>query len=72
MEIGDQVAWKWANGIAEGQVESVHTEMTEIVSKGKKIVRNGTNENPALVIRHTSGTKVLKLQNEVQRTNPIT
>lgn len=72
MEIGDQVAWKWANGIAEGQVMSIHTERTEIISKGKRVVRNGSASNPALLIMHTSGTKVLKLQSEVQLTNPIT
>lgn len=69
MKIHDAVAWQWANGIAEGVVTKICLERTEITSKGKKIVRNGTVDNPALIIKHTSGTTVLKLQSEVQLTD---
>lgn len=72
MNPGDSVAWKWAQGIAEGVVQEVSPKRTEIMSKGKHIVRNGTPENPAIIIRHTSGTLVLKLQSEVQRTTSNT
>ena len=68
MKIGDHVAWKYANGIAEGKIESVHSEPTQIISKGKRIKRNGSRENPALIIVHKSGNDVLKLLSEVQRT----
>lgn len=68
MKKNDHIAWKWANGIAEGTVESVHTEKTTITSKGKQITRNGTSDNPALIITHTSGSKVLKLASEVEAT----
>jgi Hypervirulence associated proteins TUDOR domain len=63
------VAWQWGTGIAEGRVVSVHHERTTITSKGKQIVRNGSADNPALVIEHTSGSTVLKLQSEVQETS---
>ena len=66
MKVGDPVAWKWLNGIAEGQIVEIHHERHEIVTKGKRIVRNGTPDNPAIVIKHTSGTKVLKLGSEIQ------
>lgn len=69
MEISDTVAWKWGNGLAEGKIIRIYHARTEITSKGKKIVRNGTEDNPALVIEHASGNPVLKLQSEVQRTN---
>lgn len=65
---GDHVAWKYLNGIAEGRVESVHPEPTEIISKGKRIKRNGSEENPALIIMHKSGNDVIKLVSEVQKT----
>lgn len=65
LRVGDWVAWKWAAGMAEGRLLSINPERTVISSKGKKIVRNGTSENPALVIGHTSGTKVLKLRSEI-------
>lgn len=68
MKQGDKVAWKWANGIAEGTVKSVHTESTTIESKGKIITRNGTKDNPAVVISHKSGNDVIKLASELQKT----
>lgn len=67
--IGDHVAWRWAQGLAEGVVEQISHERVEISSNGKKIVRNGTPENPALLIRHKSGNPVIKRQSEVQKTS---
>lgn len=69
MKIGDAVGWKWANGIAIGTVLDIKTERTEIESKGKRIVRNGNTEDPAVIIQHESGTLVLKLQHELQVIN---
>lgn len=67
MKPGDHVAWRWVNGLAEGVIQEVHTKRTEIVSKGKHITRNGTSDNPALIIDHISGNLVLKLASEVQK-----
>ncbi len=69
MKISDTVAWTWGNGLAQGVITEIRTERTEIMSKGKKIVRNGTADNPALIIKHKSGNPILKLQSEVQRTS---
>lgn len=69
MKANDTVAWTWGNGLAEGVIKEVRTERTEITSKGKKISRNGTPGNPALIISHKSGNDVLKLQSEVQKTD---
>lgn len=68
MKTGDEVAWKWANGLAEGKIKSISYEPTEIFSKGKHIKRNGSRDNPALIISHMSGNDVLKLSSEVQTT----
>ncbi len=68
MKKGDHVAWQWGNGVAEGVVEEVCTERTEIQSRNKKITRNGSSDNPALIINHASGNKVLKLASEVTKT----
>ena len=66
MIVGDWVAWKWAGGMAEGEILEINPERTEIVSKGSRIVRNGTEDNPAVVIFHyKSGNQVLKLQSEL-------
>ncbi len=68
MKKGDHIAWKWGNGIAEGVIEEVHHGRKEVTSKGKVVTRNGTQDNPALVISHKSGNPVLKLASEVQKT----
>ncbi len=47
---------------------SVHHERTEIVSKGKHIVRNGSPENPAVIIMHKNNNEVLKLVSELLET----
>lgn len=69
MKAGDSVAWEWGNGLAEGTVKSVHNQRISIESKGKTITRNGSDDNPAIVIAHKSGNDVLKLSSEVQKTN---
>lgn len=66
IKVGSEVAWKWRDGIAAGVVMTMAPERTIIMSKGVRVVRNGTPENPALTILHDSGTKVLKLASEVQ------
>lgn len=68
MKPGDYVVWRWGNGLAHGLIKTVHTETTTITSKGKLIKRNGSPENPALIIAHTSGNDVIKLASEVQKT----
>lgn len=68
MKPGDYIAWKWGNGLAEGRVKSVHAESISIQSKGKTVKRNGSSDNPAIVIEHKSGNDVLKLASEVQKT----
>lgn len=66
---GDAVAWKWANGVAEGKIVRIVQDRVQIETKGKIITRNGSKKNPALVIKHNSGTNVLKLASEVQKTS---
>ena len=69
MKPGDHVAWQWGNGLAEGTIKSVHTEPVTIQTKGKTVKRNGSADNPAVVIEHKSGNDVVKLASEVQNTN---
>ncbi|RYH34782.1 MAG: DUF2945 domain-containing protein [Alcaligenaceae bacterium] len=62
---GDSVTWSWGNGTASGTVEKVAHEKTEITSKGQTITRNGTDDNPAIVIKQDDGTKIVKLASEL-------
>ena len=67
MEKGTKVEWKWGNGIAHGKIVEIHEEPVEKTINGGKVKRNGTAENPALVIEQEDGGKVLKLQSEVSK-----
>ena len=62
---GSKVEWKWQGGLVRGQVEEIHRERIERVIKGKKIVRNGSAERPAYVVRSEAGNLALKLETEL-------
>lgn len=47
---GTDVRWSWGTGEARGTVAEVHHERVERTIKGTEQVRNGTGENPAIVI----------------------
>jgi hypothetical protein len=63
---GTKVSWKWGEGRAEGKVEEVfHKRVTRTI-KGSEITRNGSDDDPALLIEQEDGDQVLKLQSEVE------
>ncbi len=66
MKVGDQVGWQWGAGLATGEILGIHHERTQIESKGKVIVRNGSPDEPAIVIKSVNGSKVVKLKREIQ------
>jgi len=66
MRKGTQVSWKYGTGTASGKVEEIHKEPVEKTLKGSKIHRNGSADDPALLIVQDNGDKVLKLRSEVE------
>lgn len=66
MKLGDFVGWKWGYGVAQGKIVAIKREKTQIESKGKLITRNGSQNDPALILEQENGTRVLKLAHEVQ------
>jgi hypothetical protein len=66
MRKGTKVSWKYGTGTATGKIESTHKEPIARTIKGAEIKRNGSAENPALVIVQDNGDRVLKLQSEVK------
>lgn len=66
IHVGSEVGWLWMQSITTGVVIEIHFDRHEIISKGKRITRVGTKNDPALVIRHAKGSLVLKLSHEVQ------
>lgn len=63
---GSTVSWSWGNGTAEGTVAEVHRDKVTRQSKGEKITRDGSDDDPAYVIEQEDGTTVLKLRSEVR------
>lgn len=66
MKIGDQVGWQWDTGVATGEILEIHPKRTQIQSHGRISTRNGSDTDPAVVIRGSSGSRVLKLAHEIQ------
>ncbi|WP_370287346.1 DUF2945 domain-containing protein [Pseudooceanicola nanhaiensis] len=67
MQKGTQVKWKWGQGTAEGEVSETFDRKVTRTLDGSEITRNGTRDNPALLIRQDDGSEVLKLSSEVDR-----
>ena len=66
MRKGSKVSWKYGTGTATGKIESVHKEPIVRTITGSEIHRNGSADDPALVIVQDNGDKVIKLQSEVK------
>ncbi len=64
---GTRVRWKWGTSWAEGTVAEVHHDSVSRTTKGETVTRNGSDDNPAYVIKQEDGTVVLKLSSEVER-----
>lgn len=64
---GTVVKWEWGNGTAQGKVQETYKEKTVKTIAGQKITRNGSEDDKALYIEQEDGSKVLKLESEVER-----
>ena len=60
------VQWDWGNGTAKGQIkERFEREVTRTL-QGSEITREGSEDNPAYLIRQEDGDEVLKLGSELE------
>jgi hypothetical protein len=64
---GDQVEWDWGDGTGTGKVRKTWTEKVTRTIKSTEVTRNGTQDDPALLIEQDDGDEVLKLSSEVRR-----
>ena len=64
-KIGDKVSWKWRYGKVDGEVVDVFPTRMTIEIKGKLITRNGSSEDPAVLVRSVAGNLALKLHHEL-------
>ncbi|MCA0910498.1 DUF2945 domain-containing protein [Qipengyuania gaetbuli] len=60
------VKWDWGNGMAKGQIkERFEREVTRTL-KDSEVTRDGSEDNPAYLIKQEDGDEVLKLGSELQ------
>ena len=60
------VKWDWGNGTAKGQItERFEREVTRTL-QGTEITRQGSEDNPAYLIKQDDGDEVLKLGSEIE------
>ncbi|WP_289038319.1 DUF2945 domain-containing protein [uncultured Zobellia sp.] len=64
---GTEVKWKWGSGSATGKVENTYEESVTRKIEGNEVTRKGSKDNKALYIKQEDGSKVLKLESEVER-----
>ena len=63
---GDKVEWDWGDGTAQGEVSETFERSVTRTLKGSEVTRNGSEDDPALLIKQDDGDKVLKLSSEVR------
>lgn len=61
------IEWDWGNGIAKGQIVDSFEREVERTLQGSKVKRNGSEDNPAYLIRQDDGDEVLKLHSEIRK-----
>ena len=60
------VKWDWGNGTGKGQIkERFEREVTRTL-KGSKVTRDGSEDDPAYLIKQEDGDEVLKLGSELE------
>jgi hypothetical protein len=62
---GDAVRWSWGKGTGSGRIAERFERRVQRTIKGARIVRNGSPEDPAFLIRQDDGDTVLKLGSEL-------
>lgn len=66
IRVGTTVTWKYGTGTATGKVSKIYTDSVTLKLGESEVARNGTVDNPALLIKQENGAKVLKLASEVR------
>jgi len=60
------VQWSWGNGTGKGQVkERFEREVTRKL-QGSEVTKDGSEDNPAYLIKQEDGDEVLKLGSELE------
>ena len=60
------VQWNWGNGKGKGQIEERFEREVTRTLDGSEITKDGSEDNPAYLIKQEDGDKVLKLGSELE------
>ena len=60
------VQWDWGNGTAKGQIKERFEREGTRTLQGSEITRNGSQDDPAYLIKQDDGDEVLKLGSEIE------
>lgn len=64
---GAPVSWNWGTGTATGHIAERFERRVSRTIEGKRIVRNGTHDNPAYLVEQPDGGRALKRGSELHR-----
>ena len=64
---GDHVRWTWGANEAEGIVAQSFTSRVKRNIKGKAIIRNATEDEPAYLVKQQDGGRALKSASELSK-----
>lgn len=65
-QTNQHVKWNWGDGEAQGQItDRFEREVTRTL-QGSEVTRNGSEDNPAYLIKQDDGDEVLKLGSELE------
>lgn len=73
VRVGQRVSWAGSTNRGLGTVKSVHKKSITTTIQGNKVTIQGTEENPAVVIKTDTGTEVVKRESDLsllQDSNP--
>lgn len=65
-QTGQYVKWDWGNGTACGQIEDRFEREVTRTLKGNEVTRDGSEDNPAYLVKQEDGDKALKLGSELE------
>lgn len=69
INVGNEVVWAWGRSSARGRVERKFTRDVSRTIKGKAIRRKADAGKPAFLIRQRNGSRVLKSQSELRKSD---
>ena len=64
---GDYVSWAWGDGRGYGTIKEMFNERVTRTLQGGEVTRNGSEDNPAILIAQSDGDQVVKLESEVRK-----